>query len=283
MVQGQRKIRRILIALLIIAALPLLLLAHPRARAALRITPGFQPLEQDTRVFYEAGAEVYAKQFADALPSAIARVEDCQGQPFRSAFRVYVCASHENFTRYLLQSPDSPVRGMQLYRDVWVSPKAFAFMGLDTHRQTITHELAHLHISQHMGLHRITGGLPTWFVEGLADWVADTGRESVSYRGMLTAFAAGSHFVPDTKGRFFPPKRAKDYGLSWPMLHRQSRAFVEYLVERDKESFKEFVVAVVKGARFDVAFAEHFDGTLETVWDEFLDSLEDRAGRQDNL
>jgi hypothetical protein len=257
--------------------LSLLVLAHPRARAALRLTSGFQPFQQDTRVFYEPGADVLAKRFAESLPAAIARVEESQGLPFKSDFRVYVCASHESFTRHLGEPIDSPARGMKLFRDIWVSPKAFAFMGSDTHRETITHELSHLHLSQNMGVRSIMGSLPTWFEEGLADMIADTGGEIVSYQEALDAFARGPHLVSDAKGRFLFPKRAEDYGISWPMLHRQSRMFVEYLHDRNEELFKEFVVAVVNGVHFDVAFKNYFGDGLDNVWSEFLNSLENRS------
>ena len=278
MLESRKKIRRILIPAGLLLLLPLLLLAHPRGRAAFRLTSGFQQLEQDSRVYFETGAEVQAMRFAEALPDAIARVEECHGQAFKSDFRLYVCASHESFSRHLGETVDSPVRGMKLFRDIWVSPKAFDFRGADTHRQTIIHELSHLHLSQHMGLGSIMGGLPTWFVEGLADWVADTGNEIVTYQEALDSFAHGRYLVPDAKGRFLFPKTAQDYGVSWPMLHRQSRMFVEYLHDKDEALFKDFVVAVSKGMRFKVEFGRYFRGNLDSVWNDFLSSLDHRIG-----
>jgi len=271
---GRRRIRKLLIPLSLLSLLVPLLLLHPRARAAARLTSGFQSLEKDARVFYEPGAEVHARGFAESLPAAIARVEEHQGRPFKSHFRVYVCASHESFTRHLGERPDSPARGMKLFRDIWVSPLAFDFRGTDTHRQTVTHELSHLHMTQQLGLRTIVGTVPTWFVEGLADWVADTGGEIVTHQDALEAFASGNHFVPDAKGRFLFPRTAKHYGISWPMLHRQSRMFVEYLHDRAGGSFEDFVAAVGKGKRFDVAFLEHYRDSLDNVWNDFLESLD---------
>jgi hypothetical protein len=242
------------------------------------LTSGFQSLDEDSRVFYEPGAEVHARRWAESLPEVIARVEDRQGQPFKSTFRVYVCASHESFTRRLGERRDSPARGMKLFRDIWMSPLAFDFRGSDTHRQSITHELSHLHMTQQLGPRSIVGTVPTWFAEGLADWVADTGSEIISRQAALDAFAAGNHFVPDARGRFLLPRTAKHYGVSWPMLHRQSRMFVEYLHDRAGKSFTDFVVAVGKGARFDVAFRDHFGYSLAKVWQEFLESLASDPG-----
>ncbi len=275
---GRRRVRRLLIPWSLLALLVSLPLLHPRARAAVRLTSGFQPLEEDTRVFSEPGAEVYARRFAQALPTATALVEDRQGQPFKSDFRVYVCASHESFTRHLGERPDSPVRGMKLFRDIWVSPLAFDFRGFDTHRQTMTHELSHLHMTQQLGLRAIMGTVPTWFAEGLADWVADTGGEIISHQDALEAFASGHHFVPDARGRFLLPQTAKHYGISWPMLHRQSRMFVEYLHDRAGGSLGNLVVAVGKGERFDEAFQEHYGASLDNVWNDFLASLDGGSG-----
>jgi hypothetical protein len=254
--------------------LPLVLvLAHPRGRATIRLAPGFVRFEEDARVYYERGAEDLASRIADALPGAVARVEECQSRPFKTGFRVYVCSSHESFTRHIGQPVSDPVRGIAFMWDVWVSPKAFAFYGKDTHRQTLAHELSHLHLRQQLGWLRKTQRVPAWFVEGLADWVAGTGEEIVSRNAALKGFINGRHLMPDASGRLPLPKGAHDYGLTWPMFHLQSRMFIEYLHDRDEKSFGRFVAAVVDGDRFDVAFNEHFGDSLEIVWQEFMDAL----------
>jgi len=268
-----RGMRRLLILFGMLFVLALLPWLHPRARAAVRWSPGFQALEEDSRVFYEPGAEAHARRVAKALPAAMARVEECQGRPLEPGFRVYMCVSHGSFTRRLGESPDSPARGMKLCRDIWVSPLAFDFRGSDTHRQTIAHELSHLHMTQQLGLRSIMGPVPTWFVEGLANWVAHSGGEIVSRRDALEAFARGDHFVPDATGRFLFPRTAKHYGVSWPMLHQQSRLFVEYLHERSGRSFEDFIVAVGRGERFEAAFQAHCGDSLGNAWSNFLESL----------
>lgn len=266
----------------IVITLPVLLiglvLAQPRGRVALRLTTGFIPLQEDTRVFYEPGAEEYAKRFADALPSVVNRVEDCQSLPFESEFRVYVCSSHESFTRHIGQPVSSPVRGIAFLRDIWVSPKAFAFYGKDTHWQTLAHELSHLHLGQHLGWWHRTKYLPNWFLEGLADWVADTGGEIVSREEALEGFRTGRHLVPATSGklRLSPPTR-QDLGVSWPIFHMQSRIFIEYLLARGEEPFSNFIAAVLGGVRFNIAFEEHFGNNMEIVWQDFINSVDIQA------
>jgi len=272
-----RKARWFLVVPGFLALLPALLLLHPRVRAGLRLVSGFQPLATDARVYYEPGAEELARLFAAALPAAVARVEEGHGLPFKTDFRIYVCATHESFTRRVGEAPGSPVRGIVLIWDVWLSPRAFDFYGRDTHRQSIAHELSHLHVSQYLGLWGRRGHLPTWFSEGLADQVADTGEERVSLRETLDAFAAGRHLVPDAGGSSLRPRRAEDYGLSWPLLHRQSRMFVEYLAARREAALPRFVAAVLRGAPFEAAFDEHFGGSLDTVWAGFLAAVQAEA------
>jgi hypothetical protein len=254
--------------------LPLVLvLAQAKGRAALRLTPGFVPLVKDARVFYEPGAEGLAGLIADALPESVTRVEDWQSRPFRPGFRVYIPASHERFTRHAGLPADSPVRGLAFAWDVWLSPKSFDFHGKDTHISSLTHELSHLHLGQHLGWIHRNRHIPKWFYEGLADWVAGTGDEIVSRSQALEALVSGRKLVPDAMGRLPLPKGALDYGLSWPMFHMQSRLFVEYLSGSDHASFAHFVAALLDGDRFDVAFTKHFRDDLETVWARFLDGL----------
>jgi hypothetical protein len=175
--------------------------------------------------------------------------------------------------RHIGESERSPVRGIAFLWDIWVSPKAFDFQGKDTHRKTLRHELSHLHLGQKLGWWRRTQGVPSWFQEGLADWVADTGDEQVSWREARDAILSGHCILPETSGHLPLPKRPQDYGLSWPMFHMQSRMFVEYLRSRDEGAFQRFVASVVRGNRFETAFKEDFRATLSDSWKDFRDSL----------
>lgn len=258
--------------LLVLAAAGLL--SQARARAALRLVGGFSPLDQDPRVLYEAGAGDNALAVAKALPEAIGRVQHGHGEPPDPGFRVYVCATQDSFTRKTGQSEGAPVRGIAFSRDIWVSPLAFRFHGRDTHRETLAHELSHLRLQQSLGWWRRTRIVPSWFQEGLADRVADTGFEQVSRAEAWEAIRDGPCLTPDDSGRFPFPKRAGDYGLTWPMFHAQSRMFVEFLHERDGGGIARLLTSLHQGARFGTAFAECFGGSVEEVWAEFVGSVE---------
>jgi len=269
-----KRARGLMIGLALLGGASLLVFGQPRARTALRFVRGFSPLEVDARVFYEVGAEDLAKNVASALPAAVVRVEDCQGEPFDKPFRIYVCASHENFTRHIGEPRTSPTRGIAFLRDIWISPRAFSFRGADTHRETLAHELSHLHLGQKLGWWHRTREVPSWFQEGLADWVADTGAEQVSREEARRAILGGRCIVPEGSGHLPFPKQPRDFGLSWPMFHRQSRMFVEYLRSRDADGFAGFVGAVVRGGGFEAAFNDHFPAGLPDVWRDFTNSFE---------
>lgn len=235
---------------------------------------GFSTLGADPRVRYEPGAEELARAVAVALPAVVARVEECQAAPFKRPFRVYVCASHESFTSHIGEPVKSPVRGIAFLRDIWISPKAFAFHGEDTHRGTLAHELSHLHLGQRLGWWRRIKEVPSWFQEGLADWVADTGDEQVSRREAREAILRGDGIVLEESGHLPFPTRPDSYGMTWPMFHMQSRLFVEYLRARDANAFRGFVAAVMQGVEFKSAFTDHFGAGLPDVWKDFVRSTD---------
>ena len=263
-------------AILVVAAL--LVLAQPRGRTALCLVRGFSTLDADPRIRYQPGAEDFARAVAAALSAAIARVEECQSAPFKTPFRVYVCASHESFTSHIGEPVRSPVRGIAFLRDIWISPTAFSFHGEDTHRETLTHELSHLHLGQMLGWWHRTKEVPSWFQEGLADWVADTGDEQVSQCEVREAILSGHGIVLDESGHLPFPTRPDTDGMAWPMFHMQSRMFVEHLRSRDATAFRKFVAAVVRGAGFNSAFNDSFGAGLSDVWKDFLQSMD--AGPQ---
>lgn len=251
-----------------------LVLTQPRARTALGLTSGFVPLQDNIQIYYEAGAEDLANAFATALPAAISRIEEYQSLPFESDFRIYVCSSHESFTRRIGSPVRFQIRGIAFPRTIWISPIAFAFHGQDTHQQTLTHELSHLHFAQHLGWWRRTKNIPIWFAEGLADWLAGTAGEAVTRTETLEALRSGHRMVPQEAGklRLRPPTR-QDLGMSFPMFHMQSRMFVEYLHGRGEEPFKKLITALMNGERFSVALEEHIGDKLQNVWQDFIQSI----------
>lgn len=269
--------RRFLLLAALLLLTPLSILLHPRARASVRAVSGFSPHPIDGRVFFEPGADDFAERFARALPAAVEAVETTHSLPFKSPFRVYVCASHESFSRRLSLPENTPVRGLAFLWDVWLSPKSFDFNGLDTHRQSLTHELSHLHMGQYLGWIGRAKNVPTWFAEGLADIAADTGFEIATRSMAVDALSRQHYFLPDTSGHLPFPRRPTDYGLSAPLLHAQSRLFVEYLRAQDRVAFSQFVSSVLSGASFETSFEEAFRTNVVASWDSFVTEISSHA------
>lgn len=270
----RKTIIALIIPLLLLVVLAVLALRIPRLRTALRMADGFEPLPGNELVYFEEGAEEYARRIAETLPAAIERVETLQLRPFRTLPRIYVCASHESFTEQIGESPETPVRGIAFKRDIWLSPLVFNFFGSDTHTQSLLHELSHTHISQHLSfIHRVRK-IPTWFNEGLANWVSGTGEDRITRDEGIAEIRAGRVMAPDDTGQFPLPKTPADYGLSWPMLHVQSLLFVEYLALRDRAAFDTFLGEVLDGEDFGPSFVRQFGAGPDILWREFTSTLE---------
>jgi hypothetical protein len=225
-------------------------------------------------VLYERGAERQGEAIAACLDSAVALVEREHGLPFHQPFIVYVCATRRAFNEYVAKPPNGLGRGASvLNRSVYIAPRAFAYGGLDTHREVLTHELSHLNMRQQLGYVRHLRNIPTWFNEGLANTIAGSGGEFISEQEAVGAILSGHHFVPDKRGTFPRPKTAGDYGMQYPMFHKQTKLFVTYLRDADETAFDAFLLDVQRGEPFAPAFEERFGTDVDGMWDTFVTHL----------
>ena len=87
------------------------------------------------------------------------------------------------------------------------------------------------------------------------------------------AILEGPALRPDSTGNLWTLARAGNYGLPEPMLHRQSRMFIEYLQARDPESFRAFVLQIQEDRTFAKPFRDHFGGGVDDLWSAFAASL----------
>jgi hypothetical protein len=276
-----RKYWLITVPLLLVTVLATVVIASPRARCALRIAPEYSEFPSDARIYYVPGSESVAQRFADVLPEAIDRIETRLGLPLKPGFRIYVCPTHEGFARQTGQSPATPVRGLAFPRDIWVSPKALDFSGRDTALETLAHELAHLHLVQHIGWLGRTRQVPAWFGEGLADFASGTGYDVMQEQEALSRIRAGRVLRPDEKGHLPFPKRPSDYGLTWPEFHAQSRMLVEHLNNGRSHVFSAFLSDIMSGRSFGVAFRDRFGVSPQEEWITFLSSHGVHIARDD--
>jgi hypothetical protein len=237
------------------------------ASIAWKPTGQFLPQASDARVLYEAGAEVMAALVAEALPTAIAAVEEGHYRRFPKPVRVYVCASKDSFRSYNLQVGDAA--GFVFNQRLFLSPKLASTP--ERIPRILAHELSHLHLEQQIGSWRAGGGLPEWFKEGVAVYVSSGGgAENVSEDEARQAIASGQHLEPKTSGSLLFPVDATDYGLTHHMFYRQSSLFIGYLKQLDEDQFKAFLLAIEDKQTFEGAFETAYGKSIETAWREFV-------------
>jgi hypothetical protein len=233
------------------------------AVAATRSTSHFRPSAADARVFYEPGAETLARAVAEAMPSAVATVERQQFGPFDIPVRVYVCASIDSLVSY---GADSHAGGFTLNHRVFISPKPENTV--ERIPRVVTHELSHLHLSQHRGPWE---NLPVWFVEGLAAEVSGGGgAEGVTVPELRQAISDARTFEPKTSATRWVRDGATASHLSQHLFYGEAGLFIAYLRALDPNHFSTFIRAVERDQPLSAAFEHAYDTPLEPVWQRFV-------------
>jgi hypothetical protein len=229
---------------------------------------GFQPYQEDARIWHEAGGESQASRVAGLLDAAVARVENVHGLPFRRPPRVQVCVTPACFQRLV---PTAGYTAAVLPGDLLVlSPNLF---GREAARLPgiLTHELSHLHLGQRLG--HYTPWLPVWFHEGLASLAAlGGGAEFASDDEIFRAWNEGRQV--DFSRLDVPGKRhrAGDFGLSIHEFYRQSWRFVEYLRDRDADAFAAMLEAIQRETDITISVADAYNAGLERLERDFINA-----------
>jgi hypothetical protein len=249
-------------------------LRSPIGRALLKSKSHFIAHEGDSRILYEQGAEGFADQIADFLPTAIERVEEGHFLPFKKSFKVYLFSTQKSHNESTANTTSYPIRGTAVQGNVFIAPSAFSFKGLDTHRETLMHELSHLHLSQRLGFLK-RRRIPSWFTEGLANIIAGSGGEGISEDMAIQYIKERRHIIiPERRGLLERiPRTVKEAGLTGPMYHRQNKMFVNYINSLNPEAFKKLVLAIQDGEAFSPSFLEYFEMSPEKMWDRFKSEL----------
>jgi hypothetical protein len=249
-------------------------LRSPIGRALLKSKSHFIAHEADSRILYEPGAEGFAAKIADFLPTAIKRVEEGHFLPFKKPFKVYVFNTQKSHNESLANTTSYPIRGAAGQKNVFIAPSAFSFKGMDTHRESLIHELSHLHLSQRLGF--LKGRrIPSWLTEGLANIIAGSGGEGISDEMAIQSIKEGRHLIIPERRGFLKrlTKTIQEAGLTGPMYHKQNKMFVDYINSLNPEAFKKLVLAVQEGEAFSESFLEYFERSPEEMWTRFKSEL----------
>jgi len=273
----RRKRKKIIIfsiIALVVLACVIVFLRHPKGRALLKSRSHFIEHAADSRILYEPGAEEFADKIADFLSGAIKQVEKGHYLPFKKPFKVYVCITQKSHNAFIGNPTSYPIRGAAFLGNVYIAPSAFSFKELDTHRESLMHELSHLHLTQRLGIFK-TLRIPHWYKEGLANIIAGSGGEGVTEDMAIQAIKEGRHFYLQDRGGHFKSlsKIIVEAGLTGPMFHMQNKMFVSYIKNINPEAFKQLVIALQKGDKFSRAFLNHFKMNPEQIWKRFISEL----------
>jgi hypothetical protein len=254
-----------------ILAVCLAYLRVPALRALLKSKRHFVVHATESRVLYEPGAEVFADKIAGFLPMAVDQVAEGHSLPFKKPFKIYVFATQKSHNDHLAIPASLPIRGAAFSRKVYISPSAFSFEGLDTHRESLKHEMSHLLMRQYLGIFK-RRKIPVWFSEGLANIVADSGGEGITEGQMIEAVKQGRQMPIEEEGGLLksPSTILKGTGLSGPMYHKQNRMFVGFIRDTDPVAFNRLIAEVFGGRSFPDAFQELYSATPEELWAGFI-------------
>jgi len=272
------KKRKSKIAAIIFVPVFLVLLAlfflSPYSTALLKSKSQFIKHRNNEMILYEPGSKEYADKISEFLPVSIKQVEMIHGQPFKETFKIFICNTQKSFNEYIANSSSLqyPIRGTALLGDILISPSAFDFIGMDTHKETLMHELSHLHFQQRLNFVERRKH-PIWFSEGFADYVADSGGEGIEASEAINFILSGKHFIPEEEGEIFGSFSNALNGLSGPMFHKQARMFVAYIIESDALKFNEFLIKIQNGESFSETFKNEMGAGVQDKWEQFLSQL----------
>lgn len=271
MIKKRKRLIILSIIGIIILAGAVLFVRSPIGIALLKSKKHFKTSAVDERVRYEPGAEEFADKMARCLPEAVLTVENGHFLPFKKPFKIYVCATQKSLNEFLANPPGAAPRGAAAMGDVYIGPRAFSFFGYDTHKESLMHELSHLHLKQRLGYFGLGMKIkiPVWFSEGLANNIAGSGGEGIEEKEAIDAILKGKHFVVDENGSFLRPFHKAFSGLSGQMFHKQNKMFVKYIKDSNPGKYKQFLLEIQKGASFAKSFSTNFGITVNGMFERF--------------
>ena len=156
-----------------------------------------------------------------------------------------------------------------------MASSAFNFIGHDTHKETLMHELSHLHLQQRLGFFR-RRKIPSWFHEGLADFVGGSGGEGISDSEAINFILSGRHFIHEEEGEILGTIKNASNGLSGPMFHKQVKMFLIFIIGSDSLKFKSFLMKIQNEESFDESFNKIMNSQIQDKWKQFISQIKSK-------
>ncbi|MGD8567629.1 MAG: hypothetical protein PVJ39_06055 [Gammaproteobacteria bacterium] len=236
------------------------------------LTYQFNQSEQDSRVYYENGAEDIATSVARRLADAIKDVEQAEYVKFKDvqAIKVYVFNSRKRYATFSNASIKS--RGSSSTNGIYLSSKLRTT--IESLPLILNHELSHVHLRQYTGTWQYITNITGWFNEGMAVVTSKGGgAERITEQRAIEALKQGHHFIPTESGSIFGHQYAHDYGLKPHMYYRQAGLFVRYLQQRDPRAFKKSYIGLTEGKSFTAVWQNNYGLTIDELWHDFVTAI----------
>ena len=255
------------IGLLINAVLPFRFLA-----AALKSKAGFTQCAGDVRVLCEPGSEALGKVAASHLDDAVTTVARMQQGSFPEPIVVYTYATTESF---LAHTGYTHPRATVINGAVHISPTALR----EPMRLLVIHEMSHLAFYQATGMLTMMK-LPTWFVEGLATYVANGGGAGgVTEEGAARRMAEGTCIRPETSHSLLKLLERVPPSMNAGLFYRQGAMLVAYLHHVDPLAFERLMAALLRQEPFADAVARAYGVPMSALWPRFLEHTRSEINR----
>lgn len=264
-----RKRRRVLAALVVVLLIVLGLLANAVLplrfmAAALKSKSLFTECAGDARVLCEPGSEALGKVSASHLDDAVATVTRMQHGSFSKPIVMYTYATTESF---LAHTGHAHPRATVIFDAIHLSPTAMR----EPMRLLVIHEMSHLAYSQATGMLHMAL-LPTWFVEGLATYVASGGGAgNVTEEGAARRMAEGTCISPVTSHSPLMLLERTPPDMSVGLFYRQGAMLVAYMQQANPQAFKRLMADLMRKEPFADAVKGAYGVPLSVLWSRFLE------------
>lgn len=238
--------------------------------AKYKSTDHFLALEVDNRIRYELSAKQNALILSRLLSDSQAAVEHVLNANFKKPVEIYVCASQESFNEYVFLSKN--VRGAVYWGKLFLSPGAFS---RGSAKRLTTHELTHYLFYTHLGEKAHMEGIPLWFREGIAEFVANGGADYTVGKEVLELMShkeKEAYLSGKLNFLFFTQNAddavTKDGVVNW-LLYRVGALIVHFIHDSNPQEFDNLIKSLLSGVGFGEALQESYGKDTESLLKEF--------------
>jgi len=242
--------------------------------AKYKSTDHFLTLQDDARIRYEQPAKRNAVILSDVLSESQNAVENILSARFQKPVEVYVCSTQEVFNEYVFLSKN--VRGAMYWGKVFLSPGAFNRGSL---KRLTSHELTHYLFYTYLGRDAHIKGIPLWFREGVAEFVANGGSEYHSGKELssLMSYKEKSAYLSGDLDFWFSTENPADAvtkeGVANWLLYRVGSLFVHFMRNSKPDKFNALIQLLLSGTEFDEALHVTYGQDTESLLTEFTHYL----------